>query len=154
MADTKRSAALALVRGHEVLLVHPGGPYWSNKDEGAWTLPKGMIEPGEDELAAARREFGEETGTPAPAGEYVALGEVRLKSGKRVVGFAVRGDLDVSTLRSAMVSVEWPPRSGRTLEVPEVDRAVWASLERARVLLNPAQVPLVERALAALATAP
>jgi predicted NUDIX family NTP pyrophosphohydrolase len=153
MAEPKRSAALALVRGDEVLIAHPGGPYWANKDEGAWTLPKGLIEPGEDALAAARREFGEETGTPAPDGEYVALGEVRLKSGKYVVGFAVRGELDVSTLRSAMVTVEWPPRSGQSLAVPELDRAMWATLERARVLLNPAQVPLVERALAALAPA-
>ena len=153
MAEGKRSAGIALVRGNgasrEVLLVHPGGPFWAKKDAGAWSLPKGLLDEGEEPLAAARREFSEEIGHPAPAGPYVPLGEVTLKSGKRVIAFAARGDLDPATLRSNEIDVEHPPRSGRTLRIPEVDRAAWATLERAKVLLNPAQVPLVEAAMRA-----
>ncbi len=147
LSSSKRSAAIALVRGGEVLLVHPGGPFWAKKDEGAWSLPKGELEAGEDELAAAKREFHEETGQPAPDGTYVPLGEVKLKSGKHVVAFAVRGDFDVTQLRSNEIDLEYPPRSGRVIRFPEVDRATWATLERARVLINPAQVPLIEAAL-------
>lgn len=150
---TKRSAALALVRGdgaaREVLLVHPGGPFWAKKDVGAWSLPKGELEDGEDPLAAARREFEEETGHAPPAGPFVDLGEVVQKSGKHVRAFAARGEFDVLALRSNEVEVERPAKSGKVLRFPEVDRATWATLERARVLLNPAQVPLVERALTA-----
>ena len=153
MASGKRSAGLALVRGdgpaREVLLVHPGGPFWAKKDAGAWSLPKGLLDDGEEPLAAAKREFHEELGHPAPAGPYVALGEISLKSGKRVIAFAARGELDPATMRSNEIEVEYPPHSGRTLRIPEVDRAVWATLERARVLLNPAQVPLVEAAMRA-----
>lgn len=151
MSNSKHSAGLALVRngphGREVLLVHPGGPFWAKKNEGAWSLPKGVQEPGEDPLAAAKREFTEETGCPAPTGTYRPLGEVKLKSGKHVVAFAVEGDFDVTTLRSNEIDVEWPPRSGRTLRVPEVDRATWVTLEHAKALINPGQVPLVEAAL-------
>jgi predicted NUDIX family NTP pyrophosphohydrolase len=150
---TKRSAALALVRGdgaaREVLLVHPGGPFWAKKDVGAWSLPKGELEDGEDPLTAARREFEEETGHAPPTGPFVDLGEVVQKSGKHVRAFAARGEFDVQALRSNEVEVEHPAKSGRVLRFPEVDRATWATLERARVLLNPAQVPLVERALTA-----
>lgn len=130
-----------------MLLVHPGGPFWAKKDEGAWSLPKGLFEPGEDALEAAKREFTEETGCPAPTGPYRPLGEVKLKSGKHVVAFAAEGDFDVAALVSNEFELEWPPRSGRKIRAPEVDRACWAGLERARVLINPGQVPLVERAL-------
>lgn len=153
MVDARRSAGLALVRGdgaaREVLLVHPGGPFWAKKDAGAWSLPKGLLEPGEDPLACALREFAEELGHPAPPGPYAPLGEVALKSGKRVIAFAARGQLDPATIHSNEIDLEYPARSGRILRIPEVDRATWASLERARVLLNPAQLPLVEAAMRA-----
>jgi predicted NUDIX family NTP pyrophosphohydrolase len=153
MATGKRSAGIALVRGdgpsREVLLVHPGGPFWAKKDAGAWSLPKGLLDEGEEPLAAAQREFAEEVGHPAPPGPYVPLGEITLKSGKRVIAFAARGDLDPATIRSNEIDVEHPPRSGRTLRIPEVDRAAWCTLERAKVLLNAAQVPLVEAAFSA-----
>lgn len=146
-----RSAGLLLIRGdgdaREVLLVHPGGPFWAKKDAGAWSLPKGLLEPGEDALATARREFEEELGHPAPEGPFVPLGEAKQKSGKVVVGFAARGDLDVSTIRSNELDVEWPPRSGKTLRIPEVDRAAWCDAATARVRINPGQLPLLERAL-------
>lgn len=150
---TERSAAIALVRRGpsgtpEVLIVHFGGPFWAKKDAGAWGLPKGLIEPGEDPLAAARREFHEETGSAAPDGPATPLGEVTQKSGKRVIAFALVGDFDVTALKSNELEIEHPPRSGKRITIPEVDRAEWASLERARVAINPAQVPLVERALA------
>ncbi len=153
MADARRSAGLALVRGdgaaREVLLVHPGGPFWAKKDVGAWSLPKGLLEAGEDPLACALREFSEEVGHPAPAGPWAPLGEVALKSGKRVIAFAARGDLDPATIRSNEIDLEYPPRSGRTLRIPEVDRAAWVTLERAKVLVNPAQLPLIEAAMRA-----
>jgi predicted NUDIX family NTP pyrophosphohydrolase len=151
MVAGNRSAGIALVRGdgwaREVLLVHPGGPFWAKKEEGAWSLPKGLLEEGEDPLEAAKREFAEELGHPAPDGPYAPLGQISLKSGKQVIAFAARGDLDPSQIRSNEIEVEYPPRSGRKLRIPEVDRAVWATLERARVLLNPAQVPLIEAAM-------
>ncbi len=149
-----RSAGLALIRGNgaarEVLLVHPGGPFWAQKNEGAWSLPKGLLDPGEEPLAAAKREFSEEVGHPAPVGPYVALGEVTLKSGKKVIAFAARGDLDAATIRSNEIDVEFPPRSGKTIRIPEVDRAEWATLPRATRLLNPAQLALIEAAMNAV----
>ena len=154
MASGKRSAGIALIRGdgasREVLLVHPGGPFWAKKDVGAWSLPKGLLEDGEEPLIAAQREFAEEVGHPAPAGPYVSLGEVVLKSGKHVLAFAARGDLDPASVRSNEIEVEHPPRSGRMIRIPEVDRAAWVDLSRAKVLINPAQVPLVEAAMAAV----
>lgn len=129
----------------EVLLVHPGGPFFATKDAGAWSLPKGLLEPGEDALTAARREFHEETGSPAPNGPTTPLGEVVLKSGKHVIGFGVLGDFEVTTLKSNEVELEL---RGRLVRFPEVDRAEWMTLERARVAANPAQLPLIERALA------
>ncbi len=154
MSSANLSAGLALIRGdgpaREVLLVHPGGPFWAKKHEGAWTLPKGLLEPGEEPLAAAKREFCEEVGHPAPVGPYVALGEVTLKSGKKVIAFAARGELDAATIRSNEIDVEFPPRSGKTIRIPEVDRAEWATLERARVMINPAQVSLIEAAMRAV----
>jgi predicted NUDIX family NTP pyrophosphohydrolase len=134
------------------LLIHPGGPMWARKDAGAWSIPKGGIERDEDPLAAARREFSEELGSPLPddAPEPIDLGQVRLRSGKRIQAYAVPGDLDVATVVSNTTELEWPPRSGRRITVPEVDRAGWFTVEAARVALNPAQVELVERLLAVL----
>lgn len=129
----------------QVLLVHPGGPLWADRDAGAWSIPKGECEPGEDPLEAARREFAEELGSAPPSGPEVELGEIRQRSGKRVVAWALSGDLDVATVSSNTFSLQWPPRSGQMIEVPEIDRAEWCELEEARVKLNPAQVELVER---------
>lgn len=133
------------VESVEVLLVHPGGPFFARKDDGAWSIPKGLMESDEDALAAARREFAEETGHPAPDGEALQLGEVRLRSGKRVVGFALEGDLDASAIVSNTFEMTWPPRSGKTATFPEVDRGEWFSLDEARVKLNAAQAEFVER---------
>jgi predicted NUDIX family NTP pyrophosphohydrolase len=129
----------------EVLIVHPGGPLWARRDDGAWSLPKGEYEPGEEPLEAARREFEEETGAPAPDGQALALGEVRLKSGKRVIAWALEGDLDATAIRSNTFAMQWPPRSGRIQEFPEVDRGEWVTPERARVKLNAAQAEFVDR---------
>jgi predicted NUDIX family NTP pyrophosphohydrolase len=134
-------------RGLEVLLVHPGGPFWARKDLGAWSVPKGEYGPGEDELAAARREFEEELGSPAPPGEPLELGEIRQRSGKRVRAWALAGDLDEAAITSNTLEIEWPPRSGRRIEIPEVDRAEWFELELAREKINPAQEALLDRLL-------
>jgi predicted NUDIX family NTP pyrophosphohydrolase len=128
----------------EVLLVHPGGPFWRNKDAGAWSLPKGEVDAGEDDMAAARREFEEELGT-RPDGELVPLGEVRQRSGKRVRAFALEGDLDAEAARSVTFEMEWPPRSGRMASFPEVDRAAWFELDVARNKLVAGQAPLLDR---------
>jgi predicted NUDIX family NTP pyrophosphohydrolase len=128
-----------------VLLVHPGGPMWAKRDAGAWSIPKGEYEPGEDPLAAARREFEEELGTPAPDGPMTDLGEVKQKSGKIVSAWSVAGDLDVTEITSNTVEVQWPPRSGKMLEIPEVDRAQWFGLQAAREKINPAQADLLDR---------
>ena len=130
--------------GIEVLLVHPGGPFWARRDLGAWSIPKGEIEPDEDPLEAARREFAEELGSASPLGPPVSLGEVRLRSGKRILAWSLEGDLDVSTVRSNLVEVRI---RGRVLTVPEVDRAEWFSIAEAREKLNPGQVPLLDRLL-------
>ena len=148
------SAGLLLHRrapdGLEVLLVHPGGPFWARRDAGVWSIPKGETDAGEDALAGARREFAEELGSPAPDGEPIALGEVRQRSGKRVTAWALAGDLDPATVRSNPFSMEWPPRSGRTQEFPEVDRAGWFGLEAAREKLIAAQVVFLDRLALAL----
>jgi predicted NUDIX family NTP pyrophosphohydrolase len=129
----------------EVLLVHPGGPYWAKKDAGAWSIPKGEYED-DDPRACALREFEEELGSPLPAAaELTELGTVKLKSGKQITAFAVEGDLDADTITSNTFTIEWPPRSGRTQEFPEVDRAGWYDLETAREKLNPAQAELLVR---------
>ena len=144
-----RSAGILLYRetaaGPEVLLVHPGGPYWARKDEGAWSIPKGEHDDSEDPQACALREFEEETGTALPRGELAELGTVRLKSGKQVTAWAVAGDLDADAISSNSFELEWPPRSGRMQAFPEVDRAGWFGLDEARLKLNPAQVPLLDR---------
>jgi len=144
----KTSAGLLLYRvtpgGElEVLLVHPGGPLFARKDLGIWTVPKGEIDKGEDLLAAAHRELAEETGFTAP-GQAIALGRVTQKSGKIVYAWAVRGDADVSRLRSNNFELEWPRKSGRVQEFPEVDRAEWFDLAEARRRINPAQVAFID----------
>jgi predicted NUDIX family NTP pyrophosphohydrolase len=148
----KLSAGLLMMRrgpaGWEFLLVHPGGPFFARKDDGAWSIPKGLVDPGEDLLLAAQREFYEETGFSPSASDYAALGEVVQKGGKRVHAFAFEGDWDPGTLRSNTFTLEWPPRSGRTREFPEVDRAAFFLLAEARRKLLPAQLPFLERALA------
>jgi predicted NUDIX family NTP pyrophosphohydrolase len=137
--------------GTEVLLVHPGGPFWARKDLGAWSIPKGELDEGEDPRACALREFAEETGTRLPDGALDELGSLQLKSGKLVVGYAVEGDLDPATLVSNTFELEWPPRSGRTQAFPEIDRAAWFGLDAAREKLNPAQAAFVDRLEALLA---
>ena len=150
----KRSAGLLLYRrgdrGLEVLLVHPGGPFWRAKDQGAWSLAKGEIEPGEEPAACALREFEEETGTRLE-GEPAPLGEVRQAGGKTVIGFALEGDLDADAIRSITFELEWPPRSGRRQSYPEVDRAAWFTLDEAREKLNAAQAAFLDRLAALLA---
>lgn len=145
----RRSAGIVLyrMRDHrlEVLLVHPGGPLWSRRDDGAWSIPKGEYGDGEDPLVAARREFEEELGVPAPSGRPRELGEVRQRSGKLVRAWALAGDLDAEAVTSNTAEIEWPPRSGRMIEIPEVDRAEWFALDRARSKINPAQVALLDR---------
>jgi predicted NUDIX family NTP pyrophosphohydrolase len=144
-----RSAGLLLHRDRtgvrEVLLVHPGGPFWARKDLGAWSIPKGEYGDGEMPEAAALREFEEELGSPAPAGERTPLGEIRQKNGKRVVAWALEGDLDADAIASNTFELEWPPRSGRTATFPEVDRAAWFALEEAREKINPAQAAFLDR---------
>ena len=141
----KRSAGILLYRrtGDEirVLLAHPGGPFWARKDEGAWTIPKGEFE-NEDALAAARREFAEETGS-VPEGEFVALTPCVQKNGKIVHAFALEGDLDVNTIKSNLFEMEWPPHSGKRSQFPEIDRAEWFTLAAAREKINPAQRALL-----------
>ncbi len=130
--------------------MHPGGPAWARRDAGAWSIPKGEYGDDEEPLAAARREFAEELGSPAPEGEALALGEIRQKSGKRVVAWALAGEMDAEAIRSNTFTMRWPPRSERMQEFPEVDRAQWFGLAEARTKLNPAQVPLLERLARAL----
>lgn len=129
----------------EVLIVHPGGPFWANKDDGVWSIPKGEYEPGDDTAACARREFSEELGSPSPNGAWVDLGEVTQRAGKRVRAWAVRGDLDVTNIHSNTFEIEWPPRSGRTQSFPEVDAAAWVGLEEARRKLVHAQAEFLDR---------
>jgi predicted NUDIX family NTP pyrophosphohydrolase len=146
----KRSAGILLHRRTaggpiEVLLVNPGGPFWAKKDAGAWSIPKGEYEDGEDARAAAVREFAEELGAPVPDGELVDLGEVRQRSGKVVTAWALEGDADADAIRSNTFTIEWPPRSGRMQEFPEVDRAAWFALDEARERILPGQAPLLDR---------
>jgi predicted NUDIX family NTP pyrophosphohydrolase len=151
----KQSAGLLLYRrgsdGIEVLLVHPGGPFWARKDDGAWSIPKGEVEPGEEFVAVARREFAEETGHQAPNEPLIDLGQITQKSGKLVLGWAVQGDLDPSTAISNTYDMEWPPHSGTIQTFPEIDRVEWFDLDEARRRLKAAQVPFLDRLQAALA---
>jgi predicted NUDIX family NTP pyrophosphohydrolase len=145
---SKKSAGLLLYReisGHlEVLLVHPGGPFWAKKDEGAWSIPKGEFEDNEDPLSAAKREFAEETGL-SPDGEVIPLQPVRQPSGKLIYAWVVRCDVDLAQFRSNTFSMEWPPKSGRYQEFPEVDRAAWLTIEAARHKIVKGQEPFLEQ---------
>jgi predicted NUDIX family NTP pyrophosphohydrolase len=152
---SKRSAGILLYRRREgrieVLLTHPGGPFWSKKDDGAWFVPKGELEGDEEPLRAARREFQEELGSEPPSGEPLALGTVKNKSGKLIYAWALEGDLDTESVKSNTFELEWPPRSGKMREFPEVDRAGFFSLAAAAGKIHPAELPLLER-LSALVT--
>jgi predicted NUDIX family NTP pyrophosphohydrolase len=146
----RRSAGVLLYRrrddgGLEVLLVHPGGPFWAKKDLGAWSIPKGEPGPGEDAAAAARRELEEETGIALGDETLVPLGEVRQPGGKTVEAWAVERDCDAARIRSNLFTLEWPPRSGRRVEFPEVDRAAWFDLEEAARRILAGQRPLLDR---------
>lgn len=139
----------------QVLLLHPGGPFFKNKDEGAWTIPKGLINPGEDPLDAARREFTEETGAQLPASSTpLKLTHVRLKSGKTVHAWAVEGDFNTANLKSNTFKLEWPPRSGKHIDAPEADRAEWFTPDAARTKANPAQAALIDELTKLLSAAP
>ncbi|MER6380634.1 NUDIX domain-containing protein [Streptomyces sp. NPDC001250] len=146
---TKRSAGLLLFRhtddGLEVLLGHMGGPLWAKKDAGAWTVPKGEYAPDEPAWEAARREFREELGLAPPGGTAVPLGEVVQKNGKIVTAWAVEADPDLSAFSPGTFTMEWPPRSGREQEFPELDRVEWLGLERARELIITAQNAFLDR---------
>ena len=144
----KRSAGLLLYRWNqreiEVFLAHPGGPFWAKKDRGAWSIPKGEFLDGEDPLAAARREFKEETGF-AVEGDFVELGAIRQAGGKLVSAWAIEGDLDPANVVSNRFELQWPPHSGRMIEVPEVDRCAWFRLREARERILPSQSPILDR---------
>jgi predicted NUDIX family NTP pyrophosphohydrolase len=140
------SAGILLFRhrraGLEVLLVHPGGPFWAKKDEAAWSIPKGLAEEGEDLLAAAKREFLEETNMRVE-GAFLDLGAHKQPSGKTIAAWACEGDFDPASLKSNTFSLEWPPRSGRMVEFPEVDQAAWYSIDEALIKINKGQTPII-----------
>jgi predicted NUDIX family NTP pyrophosphohydrolase len=152
----QRSAGILLYRhgdkGPEVLLGHPGGPYWARKDAGAWMVPKGALEPGEEPLEAALREFAEEVG-PVPLGDPVPLRTVRQNGGKLVEVFALQGEFDPATLVSAEFELEWPPKSGKMRRYPELDRVEWMGMEEARARILASQLPLLDALTALLAVA-
>jgi predicted NUDIX family NTP pyrophosphohydrolase len=147
----KRSAGLLMYRRRggalELLLVHPGGPFWARKDDGAWSIPKGEYDDGEEPLAAAKREFAEEVGA-APDGDFIDLGDVTQAGRKVVRAFAVEGDFDVAGLQSNTFEIEWPPKSGRRRSFPEVDRAGWFAPDQARRKVLAGQRPFIERLVA------
>ena len=151
----KRSAGILLYRRQEgrieVLLVHLGGPFWSKKDEGAWFIPKGELEEGEQPLSAAMREFREELGCEPPSGEPLELGTVKNKSGKLIYAWALQGDINLADFKSNTFTLEWPPRSGKMREFPELDRAAFFALADAAPKLHSAELPLLERLRALLA---
>ena len=146
---SKQSAGLLLYRRKrnlEVFLIHPGGPLWTKKDLGAWSIPKGEFDE-EEPLLAAKREFQEETGFDAPQGEYIALKQVTQKSGKIVHAWAVEGEVDADQVRSNEFEMQWPPRSGKWQSFPEIDRAAWFSVDEALQKINPAQARLIQELL-------
>ena len=151
---TKRSAGILAWRrggdGPEFFLVHPGGPFWKNKDDGAWSIPKGGIDPDEEPLSAAQREFEEETGLKV-GGTFTPLAPVKIASGKVIEAWAIEHDLDASAVRSNTFEIEWPPRSGKRQAFPEVDRAAWCSASEALTKVTKGQVPLVRQLIALLA---
>jgi len=144
----KQSAGILLYRKTDntlqVFLVHPGGPFFKNKDEGSWTIPKGEFLDDEEPLTAAKREFQEETGQQID-GDFISLGSIKQKSGKTVYAWAIEGDIDHETIVSNVFDLEWPPRSGKMISVPEVDKAGWFDVEIVKQKINPAQIPLIER---------
>jgi len=146
----KTSAGILLYRRKDnvlrVFLIHPGGPFFANKDEGAWSVPKGELDEGEDALAAALREFGEETGCKAE-GDFIPLSSIKQKGGKTVLAWAVEGDCDAASIKSNTFALEWPPKSGRVQDFPEVDRAGWFTVDEAKKKINPAQAALVDELL-------
>ncbi|GAA4307599.1 NUDIX domain-containing protein [Mucilaginibacter gynuensis] len=146
----KQSAGILLyrIKDHQpqFFIVHPGGPFFKNKDAGVWSIPKGEFENGEDILAAAEREFTEETGQ-AINGEFTALEPVKLKSGKKIYAFAVEGEVDESKVISNTFPFEWPPRSGKTIMIPEVDKGDWFDADTAKLKLNPGQIALIDNLL-------
>jgi predicted NUDIX family NTP pyrophosphohydrolase len=156
---SRRSAGLLLYRRRpdgdlEVLLAHPGGPIWAKRDEGAWTVPKGEFHEGESAWDVARREFEEEVGHPAPDGDPIEVGEIRQKGGKLVEAWALEGDLDPATAHSNTFALEWPPRSGTWITIPEIDRVEWFAPDEARRRLKDTQIPFVDRLIEALTKGP
>lgn len=153
----KKSAGLLLYRqasdnlGIQILLVHPGGPFWRNRDEGAWTIPKGEFDDFEEPLEAAKREFTEELGSEPPAENYLELKPIKQKNGKTVYCWAVEGDFDAAPIKSNTFSLEWPPKSGRTAEFPEVDRAEWFAVEVAKRKIVSGQDNLIDELVSRLA---
>ncbi len=152
---TRRSAGILLYRrgadgAIELLLAHPGGPVFASRDEGHWTIPKGEIDEGEEPWNVARREFEEETGHPAPDGPSIDLGEITQKGGKVVAGWALEGDLDPATAHSNTFPFQWPPKSGRYITIPEIDRVEWFVPDEARRKIKDTQIPLIDRLLEAL----
>jgi len=157
MAKGKHSAGLLMFRrrpcGYEFLLVHPGGPFWARKDEGSWSIPKGLYEADEESLAAAKREFEEETGL-RPAGDFIELGAFRQPGGKIVSAWAFEGDFDLAAFRSNTFEMEWPPRSGRSVRFPEADRAGWFGPAEALRKILKGQAPILQALLVAAAATP
>jgi predicted NUDIX family NTP pyrophosphohydrolase len=149
----KQSAGIMLYRKTngitEIFLIHPGGPFFKNKDDGSWSIPKGEFLDDEEALTAAKREFEEETGQPVN-GVFIPLGSIKQKSGKTVHAWAVEGDIDHETIFSNTCEIEWPPRSGRKITIPEVDKAAWFEFDQAKKKINPAQADLIERLVKAL----
>lgn len=146
---SKSSAGILMYRriqgDFEVLLVHPGGPFWKKKDQGAWSIPKGEYEKDDDVLEAAKREFLEETGTAVGPGELHSLATVRLTSGKSITAWAIEGNCNAGAIRSNFFSMEWPPKSGKTQEFPEIDSARWFTVPEAREKIHPAQSAFLDR---------
>lgn len=147
---TKQSAGILVYRHKnnnlEILLVHPGGPYWAHKDEGVWSIPKGEIEPGEDKVAAAKREFYEETGTRID-GDFINLTPVKLASGKVVYAYAIEGDIDASQIHSNNFTMEWPPASGKLQQFPEIDKGEWFTPGKARQKISRPQASFIDELL-------
>jgi len=154
----KVSAGLLMYRFRngkiEFFLVHPGGPLWEKKDIGVWSIPKGIVEEGEDMFEAAKREFEEETGLKIKSSKFIPLSPIKLKSGKIVYAWAFEGECDPCTIKSNTFQMQWPPRSGQTKEFPEIDRAGWFSVEEARRKLNPAQIAFIDELLKKLKMSP
>jgi predicted NUDIX family NTP pyrophosphohydrolase len=148
MHISKQSAGILLYRNNkhrlEIFLVHPGGPFFKNKDTGAWSIPKGEFSDNEDPLLAARREFEEETGKPLIGDQFIKLSPIRQKSGKTVHAWAFEGDIDADNIVSNMFEIEWPPKSGKQAGFAEIDRGGWFGVEEAKIKINPAQIALIE----------